>query len=294
MVSWVVLALLYPLLYAISNVIDKFLLEKRLRSCFSFAIFSGWITLIFGLIILIFNPIPQLSTIQWILSIGTGLLYSAAIAIYFYTARFEEISRVISVGNLIPIFVLIGAVIFLGETLPIWKYGAIVIATFGAILVGIKKFQLKTTMRPGFWLLILYCIFIAIAYIIQKNLLADITIWNFYTLSLIGYWAGMQLAWFSKNARKHLKDATNNIHLILITEGTGLAAFLVYLVAVSTTEVSLVTAMVALQPVYVLIIMAILSIFMPKVLKEVFTKKTALLKIISVLMIVVGVFFVAL
>ena len=35
METWVALALVYPIMYAFANLIDKFLVDKRVKNCFS-------------------------------------------------------------------------------------------------------------------------------------------------------------------------------------------------------------------------------------------------------------------
>ncbi len=291
-VSWIVYALLYPALLAIINVLDKFLLDKRIRDYRSLLLVIGFVALPGGVLITLFAPWEKVTSMQIGLGMLSGVLIAISYGVYFHVLSFEEVSRVISIWYTTPVIVALFAAVILKEYLPWWKYVAIVIATGGAVLIGMERFSRIPVMRRGFWVIISMCVLSGIVSIIAKYLLFDLSIWNVIGLEMLGV-SLLVLFIFSKRSRTHVRQTLKSLHLIVISEYVTYAAWLLWAAAVALTNVSLVSAMGSVQPLYVLILMLMLSTFKPNILKEVFTRKTFAIKAISILMIVIGTFFVA-
>ena len=293
-VSWVLIAFLYPALFAASNVFDKFLIEKRISNCFSLALIIGWLELISALIVLFFVPFNGLTIKLTSLGVLSGIIYGAAYFLYYYSISLEEVSRVISVYYITPIIVMVLARVFLAESLPVWKYAGAIVAVIGAVLIGLRKIELKLNFRKAFWLSLLTCFVWATVNIIQKYLLEHLSFWNVFTLQSFGLSAMLTTALFSSSVRSHLKHIVHNLHIIWIPEVLNVTAIVIYLSAVAKTEVSKISPMGSLQPLYLLIFMLLMSKYVPNLLREEFTRKTLIIKIVAVIMIVTGALLVAL
>lgn len=291
-VSWIVYALLYPALLAIINVLDKFLLAKRIRDYRSLLLVIGFVALPGGVLITLFAPWEKVTSMQIGLGMLSGVLITISYVVYFHVLSFEEVSRVISIWYTTPVIVALFAAIILKEYLPWWKYVAIVVAAGGAVLIGMERFSRVPVMRRGFWAIISMCVLSGIISIIGKYLLFDLSIWNVIGLEMLGV-SLLVLFIFSKRSRTHIRQTLKSLHLIVISEYVTYTAWLLWAAAVALTNVSLVGAMGSMQPLYVFILMLILSTFKPSILKEVFTRKTFAIKAIAIFMIVIGTFFVA-
>lgn len=292
--SWVIFALLFPALIAFVNVLDKFLIEKRIRDYLSLMFVIGFISLCVGLLLALFISWHGAGFKHVLLGLFAGMLIGVNYFVYFKALTFEEVSRVVSIYYTTPIIVLFLASIILGESLPVWKYGAIILATLGAVLIGMDRFERIPIMRRGFWLIVFSCVLIGFININAKYLLKDISPWNVIALETLGLSIVLLMLVFSKRARMNLKQTMKSFPLIVISECSTYLSWLFFNMAAALTEVSKVSAMGSLQPLYVLIFMVLLSSFMPHILKEVFTRKTFAIKAIAILMIVIGTFFVAL
>src|SRR5574341_228526 len=291
-VSWIIYALLYPALLAVINVVDKFLLAKRIRDYWSLLLVIGFVALPAGILITLFSSWSNVSKMQIALGMVSGVLITISYVVYFYVLSFEEVSRVIYIWYATPVLVALFAALILNENLPWWKYVAIIIAAGGAVLIGMERFAKIPVMRRGFWFIILMCVFSGIVSIIAKYLLYNLSIWNVIALELLGV-SLLILFVFSKRARSHVRHTIKSLHLIVFSEYFTYIAWLIWAAAVALANVSLVSAMGSVQPLYVLVLMLMLSTFKPHILKEVFTRKTFLIKAVAILMIVVGTFFVA-
>ena len=292
MEEWVILSLLYPALYAVSNIIDKFLLEKRIKNPFSLSIIVGLVAFFIALIVLAFNPLKNLTINIIFFGLLAGISYSIGYFLYFYATSMEEVSRVISMIYITPIIVSLFAVIFLNEKLTLIKYFGIIIIVLGAVLIGINKLSSNEFFRRGVLIASLSSIFWATTNIIQKYLLNDISFWNLYSLQSFGLFIGLSTALLSKNARVNLRNTVKNIHFISLSEGFNFLAAIVALLALSKADVSKVSAIGSLQPLYVLVYVIILSLFIPKLLKEILNKKILIIKLVSILLIVIGAYII--
>lgn len=291
-VSWIIYALLYPAILAIVNVVDKFLLDKRIRDYRGLLLVIGFVALPAGVLVTFFAPWGNVTNAQVSLGLFSGALIAIQYVIYFKVLSFEEVSRVISIWYATPVLVALFAAFVLKEYLPWWKYAAIALAAGGAVLIGMERFARIPVMRKSFWLIFLMCIMSAVVNIIAKYLLADFSIWNVIGLELLG--VSMLMGYiFSVHARRRVRETLRSLPLIVFSEYTTYIAWLLWAAAVALANVSLVSAMGSVQPLYVLILMLLLSTFKPSILKEVFTRRTFAIKTVAIFMIVVGTFFVA-
>ncbi len=119
--DWVIFAFLAPLLWSVCNVIDKFLLEKRIRNPISYQIIMTFFNTINIIIILLIAPIST-NFYGFLFGIITGLLGVIAVIFYNKSMIYEEASRVVPLVYINSIFVLILAYIFLGELFNFGKY----------------------------------------------------------------------------------------------------------------------------------------------------------------------------
>jgi len=155
METWVAFALVYPIMFAFANLIDKFLVDKRVKNCFSLCIIFSFTAFLAGLIAMWFFPFYGMTLNVIFLGLLSGVLLSFALFSYFYTLSFEDVSRIVSIAYVTPVFVLIFAVVFLGEHLPTYKIWAILAAATGAILMGVEWSNFR--FRRGFWFILLSC-----------------------------------------------------------------------------------------------------------------------------------------
>ena len=77
MVSWLPYALLFPFLYALCNVIDKFLLEKKIQNMYALGVFSGLLIFLSALGVWIVRDVQGLSTKVFFL-VYSQVQYSAS------------------------------------------------------------------------------------------------------------------------------------------------------------------------------------------------------------------------
>lgn len=115
--KWYILAFLSPLLWAISNHIDKYILSRYLKNANTgvLAIFAGLVGFLFSVAILIFSPenILGINAINGIIIVFNGALLIVAFIPYYFALNKEDASSVVPLYQTIPIFSFILGFLFL-------------------------------------------------------------------------------------------------------------------------------------------------------------------------------------
>ena len=124
-----------------------------------------------GLILLVpmlpFREGLRLQKHQLRLSVWRGVLHSGAVTLWFFAMARIPIADVTAMNYMAPIYVTIGAALFLGERLSLRRLGAIAFALLGVIII----------LRPGFreigaghMAMVLATLFFGASYLLAKRL----------------------------------------------------------------------------------------------------------------------------
>ncbi|MBW2992078.1 EamA family transporter [Candidatus Woesearchaeota archaeon] len=287
---WILFSILAAFIWAVVNIIDKYVLEKWVRKPIVPVIILGFFGLIAGFFVLLFKGFPLLSPLNTALAFIAGIIYFSAIVLYFKAAKIEEISRVAPLFYVEALFILLLATLFLGELFTPMKYLGIVFLVSGAILISIRKFKLS--FGKAFWMMMLAAFILGIYHVITKYLLNFSDFWTVFSYVRIGTFLPLIIVLYPNI--KHMKDTMKEhgakaYWVMILAEGLNLLAVLFITIATAIGFVSLVKALSSVQPFFVLLIVLVLSIFYPKILKEEIGRKTVFLKFIAIFLMFIGV-----
>jgi len=295
--NWVLVALIAPVMWGINNILDKFILTKKLRDPNTFNILTMICDLIPLVLIFSFFQISPMS-VAAVLSFIGGLLIVPTMLLYNKAMMFEEASRVGSLANIYPIFVSIIAFFVLGESLGFLKYVGIFSTTAGAILISYKKSKNnKKIISFALFLLLIYSFLWGTVSIISKYVLGFIDYWSLYFWSLAGsFVGGVLMLTVPKIGKKFVSDVRKTgrktLFYIFLTSSVFYIGDLAVVVATSMTSVSLVSAVTATHPLFALLFASLVSFFSPRILKEELGRVTVGLKIVAVCLIFIGIILV--
>lgn len=297
---WFLFAILSAIGFGICNIFDKFILERRIKNFLAYFVIGGFFWLVFALIILFFSPLSDISLTIILLAILTGFLMGTTWLLYFKGLTKEEVSRVVALYYLFPIFVALLARIFLKEEISFLKWLAIILAIFGAILISLKKeiFSQKIKLSQAFLIILLASFIEGILETIDKYVLYKISPWNLIILGSFGFFM-MSFIFFisSKNLRKDVGQIFSNLSLfklVLIVNFIYFLAVLSFLFAASLVPITYVAAISVSQPLFLFLFTIILSLHFPRFLEEPLDKKTILVKVFSITLIISGILIVIL
>ena len=187
--SWADSAVLSAALLAAVNVVDSHLLTKRMPGLQVFLLAAAIIALVYGAIALIVMPLPQhIGAGPIMTATASSFLRGAAVILFLYVLQTEEVSRVMPVVNINPVFVAILAVPILDETLILLEWLAIFITVAGAIIISIKPgvHSLRDWLGKPILMPFLASLLMAGANLTSKQALDDISFWNMYAIGSIG------------------------------------------------------------------------------------------------------------
>ena len=287
--SWILFSILAAVCWSVVNVVDKYILTKWVKEPIVPVMILGFVGLMSSFIIFFINGFVQLSYYHILLAIIGGVFYMFMNILYFKAVKIEEISRVIPLFYLTPLFVLVLATIFLKEIFTPIKYMGIILLVIGAILISMKKFQIS--FGKAFWFMIIASFSLSIYSVLIKYLLNFADFWTIFAYLRIGVFIAL-IPFLYSNFRHLISTVRENgikvVFIIGFNESLNLFAVLLFTLASSIGFVTLVNAIASVQPFFVLLFAVIFSIFYPQTLKEEINKSTMFIKLTEIVLIFIG------
>lgn len=287
--SWILFPILAALIWAIKGILDKFMLANYIKKPIVPVLVLGIFDLAAIALIFLINGFDHLSWQNLALAFVGGLASLMIIVLYFKAVRIEEISRVIALIYLTPLFVTILAAVFLGERFTLGKYAGILLLITGAVLIS-YKFG-KITFGKAFWYMLLASVSFGIYAVITKYLLGFADFWSVFSYTRLSMILCMLPIFFLRY--KDLLEAARERGKMAVlsassSEALNLTALLLFTAAASAGFITLVEALTAIEPFFVLVFAVILSIFYPKIIKEETGKKIVAIKLLAIILIFSG------
>ena len=288
---WVILSISAALCWAVVNVVDKYVLTKWVRKPIVPVMTLGIVGLAASLLVYLFHGFSELSYINIFLTLVAGVFYILTAVFYFKAVKIEEISRVVPLFFLGPVFVLVLAALFLGEIFTPIKYLGIFFLVIGAVLISSKN-SLKLSFGKSFWFMILAVVSVSITGVLTKYLLNFADFWTIFAYVRIGMiFPLIPIFYFNfpelvKTIREPGKKV---VGVMSANESLNVVAALLFTMALAVGYVTLVKSLASIQSFFILLFVVILSIFYPQILKEEITKKTIALKLSAIILMFIGV-----
>jgi uncharacterized membrane protein len=290
------IGLLPPALRAITNYIDKYLLskvfheEKNLSVLLIFSSIVGIIVLPF---ILIFaDNVFAISTFNKIVMIGSGVIYILSIIPYLYALKKDETSTVAPLFQMVAPITLILWYFLLGESLSTQQligFLIIFISSFALSLDLTHKIKFKYEI---FLLMFASCALISLKFIAFKWV--DIQA-SFWTTTFWEYvWFGLAsifllcIPWYAKSFfRLFKKDKYKIISLNWLNEIFGLGGIAIMNYVSILTLAGLAQLMNGFQPLFIFVFGILLTLLLPKIIKEKYSKTVIIQKILCFVLILI-------
>ena len=288
--DWIFFILLASFLWAIVNIVDKFLVSNWVKNPRIPILVLGCMGLLWALGIYLIKGYSGITGINILWAFAAGSIYIIANIFYFKALQAGEVSRVVPIFHLVPLFVLIMAYFFLDEIFSMYKYLGIIMLIIGSIFISSTDLK---HIRPGKALLpaVVSSLFFAITFIINKYLLSTSDFWTVFSYIRIG--AVFILVPLFIIDYKDLKTTIKErgvkvIVLISANEVIDMFAVLFYTIAASVGYVTLVHALGSVQSFIVFGLSIILSIFLPRIIKENLDRKVMIQKFAAIIMLFAG------
>ncbi|MFT7616106.1 MAG: putative membrane protein [Candidatus Woesearchaeota archaeon] len=269
-------AFLSAFLWAIMNIFDKLIIDKKVKFSFSFMAVSGIINALAGAIIISVFGV-SFTNVHYL--IITGILYGIQAIIYYYLLSKMDASHVIGLIFTYPILMAPIAFLWLGETLSFAGYVGLLFCVIGAISM-MTKFDRK------FKIIVYVLIGINALNITIQELILKVATNHFSVIETVGVnslFMGLTLicVLFYKTARVNFRKELVNMKYSLGSE-------IVTLFAIGTLFLSLIglktTVAAGIDSVQPAIVLGLEAVFFRNMVKSVDWKQ----KIRSVILITIG------
>ncbi len=292
---------------ALEIVLDKFLLSsKRVSHPAIYAFYSGTL----GLFAIVFAPwgFHAISYHKVIFSFISGMIFIYGMLALFFAVRKGEASRVLPVvGAVIPITAFFLALIFLREHLGLRGILGIIVLIFGGLLISFELDKMEKRMFfKGFRASLLAGFFLALSATMIKSLYVHDNFLNVFIWTRMGAFLGVvsfcllptwrraivgSLLKFKK-PEKEGKQSGASFVFAKILGGSG--SFLKEnAVSLTTSSVTVISALVSVEYVFIFVLGILFSAWVPEVMKEKKDLKTILQKISAIIIIAIGIVLVS-
>jgi drug/metabolite transporter (DMT)-like permease len=294
-VEWFYFALLSSVLISGVNIIDKILIsDYKIPPLVYVLVISA--TSLMPLVTLAFfhlTPLP-LGILAFTILVGFVRIYYTLP--YFKALMVEEVSRVIPLLQLTPVFVLILSSVVLHEALRPQDYVA-----FGLLVLGGTLFAIRLTkgirISLAFYLMILASFLLALYSVALKYLFS---VQDFYTIFIwvqiagfITFFQFIPFRPFRSSLVTTYKITSRQIGIIIVAEqAVAYVSVFAYNYAIAHGPITLISSVGATQPLFVLLFATILSYRFPRVLREELTRMDVALKVLGLIAIFAGTYFI--
>jgi drug/metabolite transporter (DMT)-like permease len=293
MINWLFLALVATFLWALVNIVDKYLVvnySDDQRSTGSLVLFSSLAGVAAALLIGLFTPqVFSIAPLDKALLIFIGAFDICWIILYLLALKVEDVSAVVPWMLTIPVFGYLLGHIWLGETLTARQLSGGLIILFGSFVLSVdfKAVKLIFKRKVAAYMLLAGLIY-AVNGVIFKFVASADSFWvaSFWQYSGLGL-GGLSL--FAL-ASKYRRDFLNNIKqsglaifsLNITSEFTTIAGNLLNNFALLLAPVALVYLVGAFQPLAVLLMTIICTKFFPSIVRESFSARVLIPKILAI------------
>ena len=287
---WITYTLLGALLWAMACIVEKYVLTKLVKNLYVPIVILWTISFIVWISIFYFKWISLLPNFELFLALA-GWAFSTFTAIAYFKAlqTDQEVSRLIPIFYTTPIFVWIFAFLFLWEVFNGFsKYIWILLFVIWAILINYKNWH---WFKFNKWILYIFLsvLYYAITQVITKYLLDVSDYWSVFAhirITSFIFIIPFIVTHFNDFKQLLFQKSKKPLILISLTEWWNLLGYFFITLASSIGSITLVNAMVSVQPVFVLMIAIFLSHFYPKIIKEELWKWVISLKFLSITLII--------
>lgn len=291
--TWFLLALVAPLLYAFTNFIDKLLLEKyfKIGGVGVLILFSALLSVLAIPIILLADPtVLSVDPFNIAILCLVGLLDIAILWFYLIALEGDEPSIIIVFYQLVPVLALVFGYIFLGEILEPRQLLAMATIILGTTFVSFEideDNKLKLRMKT-----ILFMTLAAIAWALESVLFKVVAleedVWrSLFWEHLMLVFVGLFLFTFISSYRRDFIQAikSNSVAIFslnILNEGLYMTGNIVVAFAVMLAPVALILLGNSFQNIFVLIIGITLTLVAPQLYSEKIERNHVIQKLLAI------------
>lgn len=295
--AWLLLSLAAPFLFAITNHVDKLLLERYFHNhrANTYLLFTSIASLICAAAIVAIDPaVFRVPFFDALIMLGAGAAYFLAIIPYIQALLRDEASRVVPLFQVMPVIAYGFGVVFFHEQLSLMQLVAGAVIMAGAVGMSIDIDNAKRLKKTVFGLMVLSSLLFVVESVLFKVVGEQHGFWTASFYQYIGTaLAGIIMMVGSVRYRQDffsvLKQGGWRVTVgSTINELINIGGRLCFNAALLLAPLAIVNLLLGVQPIFVLAIGTILTIIMPQIVKESLLRHHMTQKITATLVIFAG------
>ncbi len=296
--NWLLPALIAPAIYAANIFIDKYVVEHKVKDSRGVPIYSAITAAVFGTILWLVLGRPILSLHNAMLLLVSGVFAVSALAFYFYALSKSHASYINAVFQMMPVFLLIMALVFLGERLGGWQIAGFFIIFAAVMGLSVEKDNARFKINDAFFAMLVASLLFAISAIIIKftSGLTDfgsIMIYESWGLAFGGIVLFSSVTTIRRAFLESFKSVgRSTLSVMFFNEGMFVGSKALTFLAIVLGPVSLVGVLEGTQVFYGLLFGVVLTLLFPKIFHENIAKKEVATKIALSLLLFAGVWLI--
>lgn len=272
--SWLVYALLGPLVFTIVNFIDKLILEKHVRNPFSMPPYIAIMALLSGCVLFVATGFPVLPFRDVAIVMFTGVLTAVGALLYYRALSLEDTSKIIVLIQIQPVMVLILSFLLLHETISAIQFVGFVIILGAAIALSVRRGMGGIQVSNVLGMLLIVNFVWSLSVVLFK-LIADVD--HFEYLLSYESWGfalgGLLIFLFVPTVRNAFRESLRVIPprtlvIIAVNETIFLCAKLLTLAAVALGPTALVSVLGGTQVLFGILMGWGLTVLAPSIYRE--------------------------
>jgi drug/metabolite transporter (DMT)-like permease len=291
---WLTFAFISPALYAISEIFDNFLVNKKFKHPLVLIFFTSLFNLLYAPVLFYFkHPVlPPLSTLPIFALLG--FVNIAYLYPYYKGLQSDDTSIAVSFLSIERIMVPILAFIIVGEVLKVSQYVGIFLIVISVLLLGIHHNQDKFRLSKGVWHISLAALFLAfegvfLKLLFEQGISVSTAIGGEAVFSLVFSFSLLLFPKIRSQVKTFLPDFIALVPLFFIEELFTFLGLLTEGYAISFTSVSVVKGITMTAPFFLLIYAWLGGGMFPTLFKEDLHRRNVSKKVGLFLVLIIGI-----
>lgn len=246
-ISWLFIAVLSSATYAVTNFIDKYILDRKIRDYRGLVIYTTIVSLIFGIFFWLLAGLPILAFREAAVLGISGVFTIGGLALYFRALSLEETSIIIILMQLAPLIVLLLSVTILQEKVSNAQLAGFLFIFSGAIGVSLTRKDLNINFSKALFFILIADLLWASANVLFKFTLLSATFLETVPFESFGIAIGGLLIYLLSPSTRcafskmHKSVSKSGLIFIVLNEIIFLSAKFLGFYAISLGPVSLVS-----------------------------------------------------
>lgn len=294
---WAVLTFVAVIFWSVAILVDKYIVSGQLNRYGAILFFAAFGSVIACIAAALIFPVKILDAWPLTIAVTAGIAWITGMLFYYKGITVEEVTRAIPILLASPVFTAILAAVFLNEIFSWQKYVGIALIIIGGFGISTKeRFQLRVSKS------LLLMVFASLLFSFNGVLLKLALVASNNDNFSVYFWqragAAATLPIFAlmswREVRSFVENKAKAATALLAGNLLGATGGVLGVTALSLGYATLVSAIVAIEPLTVLIMAAVAGIFWPNFVREETGLKIFLQKFLWIALMVSGALIVVL